>query len=390
VWRNKGVQAIHVTTVNGIVAVRRRVYWAPSQGGCAPLDDWLGLNRRYSRGVREMVCRVGLDGSYRKAAQDLHRLGQIRLSYQTLRDLFQQEGRTVRLAEQQEDWQPTFTAADCHDQAEEPTCLVSGADGFQTPMIADSEQRRRRAKAKERRVRLRRKGHTLRPLPPRPVGSDQKWKETKVVTFYDPSGRHRYTAATLGNHQALGALMRHRAAQLHLDRADRKYAVSDGAEWIRCQYQRQLPMLDARILDYYHFREHVVVCAQALFGEGAEAASQWREAFCTKMIQAGPVEALSDLAVLRRDRRGGKRQAITALQGYIARHTEMLDYPRYLAEGYQIGSGPTESQCKSLAARLKGRGRRWNRRGIQAHLALSCLYHNTGQWTTYWPKASRP
>ena len=53
----------------------------------------------------------------------------------------------------------------------------------------------------------------------------------------------------------------------------------------------------------------------------------------------------------------------------------MLDYPRYLAEGYQIGSGPTESQCKSLASRLKGRGRRWNCRGIQAHLALNCLYH---------------
>lgn len=275
-------------------------------------------------------------------------------------------------------------------RADEPTCLVSGADGFQVPLITDGEQRKRRIQAKQRRHRLRQQGHTLRPLPPRPVGADQRWEEVKLVTFYDPSGRHRYTAATTGNHQVLGHLMRRHAAQLHLDKADRKYAVSDGAEWIRRQYQQQLPMLDVRILDYYHFRDHAVVCAQALFGEGTDAASQWREAFCTKMIQSGPVEALTDLALLGQKHRGCKHQALTALQGYIAHRTDMLDYPRYIAEGYQIGSGPTESQCKSLASRLKGRGRRWNRSGIQAHLTLSGLYHNTAQWATHWPKASMP
>lgn len=389
-WRNKGTQTIHVTTINGVIPVRRRVYWANQYGCCAPLDAWLGLSRRYSQGVREMVCRVGLDGSYRKAAADLDRLGQIPLSYQTLRELFQQEGQKVRTAAQQGQVKPTFTAADCHIRAGEPTCLISGADGFQVPRITDAEQRKRRTRAQQRRHRLRQQGHTLRPLPPRPVGSDQKWKEVKLVTFYDPSGRHRDTAATLGNHQALGRLMRQHAAQLHLDQADRKYSVSDGAEWIRRQYQQQLPMLEARILDYYHFREHTGACAQTLFGEGTDLAAQWREAFCTQMRQAGPVEALTDLALLRQEHRGGKRQALTALQGYIAHHTEMLDYPRYLAQGYQIGSGPTEAQCKSLGARLKGRGRRWNRRGLQAHLALHGLYTNTAQWTTYWPKASPP
>jgi hypothetical protein len=128
-----------------------------------------------------MVCRVGLDGSYRKAAEDLHRLGQIALSYQTLRELFQREGQKVRTAKHKGDLTPTFTAEDCHVRADEPTCLVTGADGFQVPLITDAEQRRRRAKAKQRRHRLRQQGHTLRPLPPRPVGADQKWKEAKLV-----------------------------------------------------------------------------------------------------------------------------------------------------------------------------------------------------------------
>ena len=66
--------------------------------------------------------------------------------------------------------------------------------------------------------------------------------------------------------------MRHHGAALRLDQADRKYSVSDGAEWIRRQYQQQLPMLDARILDYYHFRDHAIGCAKTLYGEGTDRA----------------------------------------------------------------------------------------------------------------------
>lgn len=389
-WRNKGTQTIHVVTVNGSIPIHRRIYWAASQGCWAPLDDWLGLVERYSQGVREMVCRVGLDGSYRKASEDLYRLGQIRLSYQTLRVVFQRQGHRVRTVGQRVELTPTFTAEDCHVRASEPTCLISGADGFQVPLITDGEQRKRRDKAKQRRVKLRREGHSLRPLAPRPKGADRHWKEAKLVTFYDPGGRHQHTAATTGDCRAAGRLMRHLAGQLHLDRADRKYSVSDGAEWIRRQYQQQLPMLDAMILDYYHFRDHAIGCAKTLYGEGTDMASQWRKAFCTTMIQAGPLEALTQLVELGKSHRGGKRQAIQALQGYIACHSEMLEYPRYIAEDYAIGSGSTESQCKGLTARLKGRGRRWHSNGIEAHMAIHCLYANTGQWTAYWPKVSPP
>jgi hypothetical protein len=377
-------------TVNGEIEIRRRVWWARSQGCCMPLDEWLGLDQKYSQGVREMVCRVGLDGSYRKAGADLHRLSQIRLSYQTLRAVFQREGDKLRAALQRHELPPTFTAEDCPAGREESTCLISGADGFHVPLITDAEQRKRRDKAKQRRARLRRKGHELRPLPPRPKGANQRWKEAKLVTFYDRSGRHQHTAATTGDCRAAGRLMRRQAAALHLDRADRKYSVSDGAEWIRRQYQQQLPMLDARILDYYHFRGHVIGCAKALYGEGTEVATEWRKAFCRTMIQSGPLEALTQLGDLAKPRRGVKRRAIQALQGYIATRTEMLDYPRFLAEDFAIGSGPTESQCKGLTARLKGRGRRWRAPAIDAHLAVSCLYGNTGQWAAYWPNTPTP
>lgn len=337
-----------------------------------------------------MVCRIGLDGSYRKAAGDLCRLSQVELSYQSLRKVFQAEGQKVRIARRSGELTVMFKAEECRASANKPTCVITGADGFQVPLITDQEQHKRRARTIQRRRKLRRKGHELRALPRRPGGANQRWKEAKLVTFYDPSGRYQHTVATTANHEALGRLMRSEAARLRLDKADRKYSVSDGAEWIHRQYSRQLPMLDAMILDYYHFRDHTIACSKVLYGEGTAQAKQWRKDLCQTMLRSGPLEALTQLAVLIKSHRGLKRQSLQSLHGYIARRIDMLDYPRYLADGFQIGSGPTESQCKCLTWRLKGRGRRWNGNAIDAHLALACLQSNSGQWSKYWPKAAMP
>ena len=59
------------------------------------------------------------------------------------------------------------------------------------------------------------------------------------------------------------------------------------------------------------------------------------------------------------------------------------DYPSFRADGYDCGSGPTESQCGTLTARVKGPGMRWDSDNVEAMLALSALDHSR-QWTAYW------
>jgi hypothetical protein len=47
---------------------------------------------------------------------------------------------------------------------------------------------------------------------------------------------------------------------------------------------------------------------------------------------------------------------------YFRNQVHRMDYPRYLAHGWQIGSGPVESACKTVVGqRLKGAGMRWAR-----------------------------
>ena len=49
------------------------------------------------------------------------------------------------------------------------------------------------------------------------------------------------------------------------------------------------------------------------------------------------------------------------------------NYPRLLAEGYRIDSGPVESFCKNVVqARMKCVGMRWGRPGACAMLEVRC------------------
>jgi hypothetical protein len=64
----------------------------------------------------------------------------------------------------------------------------------------------------------------------------------------------------------------------------------------------------------------------------------------------------------------------------------MINYPEFIAKGWQIGSGPTESRCKTSTSRLKGRGRRWDAANAEAAAALTTV-RDSHQWNLYWGTA---
>ena len=65
-----------------------------------------------------------------------------------------------------------------------------------------------------------------------------------------------------------------------------------------------------------------------------------------------------------------------------------MDYPRYLAHGWQIGSGAVESSCKRVVTqRLKGAGMRWSERGSNAMCYLNALHLSQAtQWNGFWAR----
>ena len=82
-----------------------------------------------------------------------------------------------------------------------------------------------------------------------------------------------------------------------------------------------------------------------------------------------------------------KRAVADRLLNYVSERRDMINYPEFLAKGWQIGSGPTESRCKTSTSRLKGRGRRWDAPHAEAVAALTTL-QDSHQWHLYWGTSS--
>ncbi len=67
----------------------------------------------------------------------------------------------------------------------------------------------------------------------------------------------------------------------------------------------------------------------------------------------------------------------------------MVNYPWFEAQGWPIGSGPTESMAGVLTPRIRGRGRRWDAPNIDAVMALQALEVNE-EWEPYGKSQSPP
>ena len=273
-----------------------------------------------------MACRVNLSAtSFVRAAAALERTAQVKLSGERLRQEVEAAGRRVLKAQQDDAIAVTWHAEDC--------------------------------------------------------------KEFKVAFFYSEDAKRQHVAFTHGNHVAAGKLLRREADRLRFQKADERVGLVDGATWIREQMQLHFAELDALGLDFYHLSENVHRARRKVFGEESPEGKAWADELMHVFKHEGCSMAWERILPWRTALRGKvKRKAADRLLHFISARRNMIRYPEFRERGWQIGSGPTESQCKLCTKRLKGYGRRWDRPNATAVAALDTLDRN-GQWRQVWPNA---
>ena len=112
---SKGRQDFTVLTINGRVRLWRRRWHSAGEGSTTPLDAWLDtVEGTISLGVRELACRLNGDGkNFDKAAVNLARTAQIKVSGETLRVLVEAEGKRVVQAQRSERLPVGWSATEC-------------------------------------------------------------------------------------------------------------------------------------------------------------------------------------------------------------------------------------------------------------------------------------
>jgi len=362
------VRGKRIDSLLGVVKIKRHYYHCGGCGrGCFPRDLRLGLGTAHlTPAASEVASIAGVQTSFAQSAEvTLQKLCGLRLSESTVERVTEAAGE--RLAKLLHD-KVTF------DEQSKPWTWQRDARGKRCAYVSLDATGVRQQGAD---------------------GAKADGRMAYVGMLYNPRSKHdderpephsvRYLA---GFYQLdeLGLQLRRQAAQVGWDDAEQQIALSDGGSGLEEFFRKNFPLAEC-ILDFWHAAEHLTELGLALYSDNESQRQQYVEDWCHQLKHRGGATVFTLLQQLDLSHHPpATRQAHADCLRYFQNHQHRMDYPRYLANGWQIGSGPVESACKTVVAnRLKASGMRWGEDGSDAVCHLRALYlSQPGQWESFW------
>lgn len=358
-WRKRRV----VSSLGEVLLVRPYYHCAQCGASDRSWEDSLRVGDRHlTVAAEELVALAGVLSGFEEAAhKTLRKLAGVRLSDSTVRRTTEDAGRRLgRMLQERIRFQKP-TAWHWHRDAQGRTCAYVSADATgvrqQGPGASTAEGRMAYV------------GMLYNP-PPR--GQGGKIQERRYLAgLYD-----------LGD---LGRQLHQEAMDVGFSQAEVQLALSDGAVCLEKFLATYFPRA-ILILDFWHAAEHLAALARTLDPQ-EEAVREKLGQWCTTMKHQGGAAVLAELE--RLDQANWSAEAKDSWRketNYLRNNVSRMDYPRYLAAGWHIGSGPIEAACKTvIGARMKGAGMRWGSDGTNSIAAMRACYLSEPQrWEAFW------
>jgi hypothetical protein len=228
-----------------------------------------------------------------------------------------------------------------------------------------------------------------------PGGAGAEGKMAYVAMVYNARSEHdstrppprqvRYLSGFF-DFQTLGRQLHREALEVGWAEAEQQLALSDGGNGLENFLRTYFPNAEC-MLDFWHAHEHLVELAKAIHPQDEALRQKWTDEVCHRLKHEGGVTVREWLETLDLNSASGELREVHRRETQFFRnHEHKMDYPRYLRNGWQIGSGPVESACKTVVGnRLKGGGMRWGEAGADAVCHLRALYLSEPVcWDSFW------
>ena len=353
----------------GAVEYERAYYHCPHcHHGHAPTDEEFGLESQYTPGAQEVIAIAGATDAFVESANiELHRLAGLTLSASTVQRVTEAVGDVVaaRLAEGEtfgpdEPWEWTRDAAG-------KSIAYVGLD-----LISVRQQGPQGERAAGR-------------MPVTGIVFRDNARSTKH------SHRGARYVCGLGELEAIGQELRRECLAVGVQFADHVVALTDGGSGLEQCLTVSLAgiaKLLTFVLDFWHASEHLQEFGNVFVREEA-ARKEQVTAWCHTLKHEGGRVVLEQLEAL--DLAAATPAIIEShrqLTGYLRHNLHRTDYPTYVANGWQIGSGRVESACNSVVAwRLKGPGMRWREHGTNSLCRVrAVLKSEPTAWQHLWSR----
>lgn len=371
--RFKGYRRCRVQTLAGMVDYERAYYRCPHcRNGWFSTDEEFGLQDKRSSGAREVITLVGVLEPFEESAQEvLPRLTGLTASASTVQRVTEAVGQDVAERRSAGETIGPETPWDWHVEAEGRHVAYASLDA-----TVVHQQGPHAEKAEGRMPWV---GAVFNPRP----------KHEKRRRVWD----RRYVSGLMSLKE-IGRQLRRECRAVDVSRADLVIALTDGGNGLEDCLLDALGGLAKEIvfiLDFYHAADHLREFAKLLFPHDEVRRQQQAQAWNHTLKHAGGSVLLAELESLGLARQPeAVLEVHRQLKGYLRKNLHRMDYPDYLARGWQIGSGMIESACKTVVGqRLKESGMRWRARGTTSMCQARALYKSTRPlWNTYWQHTS--
>jgi hypothetical protein len=161
-----------------------------------------------------------------------------------------------------------------------------------------------------------------------------------------------------------------------------RVALSDGSEALQHQLLDHFPDFTL-VLDIIHATEYVWDAANARWGETSPDRQPWVKQALNWLL-TDPLDALlRDLETPIPGLPASRQDVLAHVSAYFRRNRPFMDYQRYLALGWPIGTGVVEGACGHLVKdRFEQSGMQWSFAGAQSLLDLRSVAFN-GDWDDF-------
>lgn len=403
----KGYRTKTVESLLGTVVYRRGYYHCGRCGqGHFPFDDEAGLGpHRLTPGAERVVSLLGLtcDSFEEAAVKVLPEACGLRLGESTVRAVTEDAGARLGRLQDAGKTLGEDKSFEWYKDAQGRTCAYVSLDLTGVPQQAEgggSAEGRMPYVAAIYNPVPEPEPAALAEAQPLDVPGYQPVEETAASatalpqpaparTPARPRMQARYVAGLLSL-AALGLLLRKQAAQVGMEQAEQWIGLSDGGsgleDFLRTNFNRANLVI---ILDFWHPTGYLETLVRALYPDDEEKRVAQMKAWCHLMKHQGGaamLQVLEELEIARNKK--AARQAQKEAATYIKNNVHRMDYPYYVSQGWQIGSGPIESACKTVVGqRLKLAGMRWREYGTDNVCHLRALFKSEKpQWDAFWER----
>lgn len=365
-----------VVSLCGPITYRRAYYYCRRCGkGLCPFDRHAGMPAQQLTPAVEQLASLagGVSPSFEKAADLLREMSGVRLSESSVQRTTEDVGRRIAgLLGRGVTFGPRVVWKWRLDARGRKVAYLS----------IDATGTRQQAKGGgPAEGRMAYVGSIFNPLPPDELIEDPARQRREGMRARYLSGLYRL--------EEMGPLMRQMAARVGMEEAQVWVALTDGGSGLEDFCQKNFNRADlVLILDFYHAASYLEMLAKALYPADEEASAAQAEQWCSLLKAEGGAVTLE---VLRQwdwpaRKSAALREQLGCVLEYFGNNVHRMEYPEYLAEGWQIGSGVIESACKTVVGqRLKGAGMRWGVAGAHALCHVRALYRSEkGQWQAFW------